>query len=222
MWRSKRERLHELGSQRGHADLDTIFGVDSAGQYQHIGEFHGGVFECEHVSPWTLSGSNVDACYMVVGQDWSSSKQLEKCPPNTHIINHGFDPKFISNGVLDLLLEKHFRVSRRECYLTNLFPFIKKGNAGAAIPMPHLEWCATNFLLPQIEIVAAPIVICLGKDTFNALMKAIKQQPHGIGAILEFEQSKLCAVAHTGAWGLNNRGMDKVNEDWRKIATLTV
>jgi hypothetical protein len=216
---SKRLRLNQLACDRSRTDLDAIFGV---GKYRHIEEFHGGVFECDHVSPWTLSGSNVDAGYMVVGQDWSSSNQLEKCPPNIHMIDHGFDPKFISNGVLDLLLEKHLQISRRECYLTNLFPFVKFGGAGAHIPLGHLERCAGSFLVPQIRIVAAPIVICLGKDTFNALMCAIGQKSGEIGDVSEFEQSKLCAVAHTGAWGLNNRGMDKVNRDWQKIAALTL
>ena len=29
--------------------------------YAYIGDFHGGIFECDHVSPWTKSGCNVDA-----------------------------------------------------------------------------------------------------------------------------------------------------------------
>jgi hypothetical protein len=52
--------------------------------YASIGDFHNGIFECEHVSPWTKSGCNVDAEIMIVGQDWSSSDALDRDPPDLH------------------------------------------------------------------------------------------------------------------------------------------
>ena len=50
-----------------------------------IGDFHDGIFESDHVSPWTKSGCNVDAKIMVVGQDWLSSEVLEIEPPNLSV-----------------------------------------------------------------------------------------------------------------------------------------
>jgi hypothetical protein len=222
---SKRWQLHKLVEKRRATKFQDYFGENATALYGHVGEFHDGVFECAYVSPWTISASNVDARYMVVGQDWSSRDQLAK-PPSRHVIDHGFDPKFKTNANLELLLNNHLQIKRCECYLTNLFPFIKSGAAGTVVPPSHLERCARDFLVPQIEIVGAPLVICLGLQTFNALMKAVGQATaNDMGSAIagprEFQRSKLCAVAHTGTLGTKNRGgMDQVHIDWQQLAAL--
>lgn len=225
MFGSKRLQLRKLAELRRQTDLNTYFGAGGEGLYQHVGAFCEGAFDCEYVSPWTISGANVDARYLVIGQDWSSSDQLEAFPPNRHVIDHGFDPKFITNGLLDLLLEKHLNTMRRECYLTNLFPFIKSGGAGSNIPMGHFVQCAKDFLVPQIQIVAAPIVLCLGLNTFIALARALDGEGAtapavAIGDMRECAQSVIFAMAHTGAQGTMNRGMDQVHRDWQRVAAF--
>ena len=121
----KTEALLQLARLRQSARLDG---------YASIGDFHDGIFECDHVSPWTKSGCNVDAEIMIVGQDWSSSDALGRDPPDLHSAALGFSPKFPTNSNLDDLLERHFGLDRADCYLTNLFPFVKSGNASAGIP----------------------------------------------------------------------------------------
>ena len=92
-------RLKALARTRRETDLAGLFGKN-APLYSHIGDFHGGVYECDDVSPWTKSGGDVDADFMIVGQDWSSYTQLEK-PVNRHIVDYGFDPDFPTNRNLD-------------------------------------------------------------------------------------------------------------------------
>ena len=109
---------------------------------------------------------------MIVGQDWLGSKQLENDPPDPYIVRCGFDPKFPTNKKLDHLLECHFGVKRDTCYLTNLFPYIKKGGAGVRIPLKDLIECARRFTLREFEIVSPRLVVCLGLATFVALWRA--------------------------------------------------
>lgn len=191
--------------------------------YAAVGDFHDGIYECDHVSPWTKSGSNVDAEVMVVGQDWSSSDSLGATSPDLNSVMYGFSPKFPTNANLDALLKRHLRLARADCYLTNLFPYIKYGGPSANIPFKDLVACAKRFTLPEIEIVAPELVICLGLRTFTALMRAtgIKGSPKMDEAVknpFKHGCSMIFCVAHTGALGMNNRGRQQVEVDWQEIA----
>lgn len=222
----KRQQLGALAERRRKTELATHFGQPNTG-YRHIGDFQNGVFDCCHVSPWSISACNLDSPIMIVGQDWSSAEHLEKVPPNPHIIECGYDPGFPTNINLDRLFNEHFETRRADFYLTNVFPFVKPGRATRRIPMAHLARCATDFLLPQIDIVAPRAVICLGLRTFNALMRALHQPgAHRLASAIErppYAQygALIFAAAHTGSLGTKNRGVEQVDEDWKQIK-LTV
>lgn len=191
--------------------------------YDCIGDFHGGRYECNHVSPWTKSGHNVDADVMVIGQDWVGSDVLERDLPDDHVLKYGFDPKFPTNSNLNKLLKHHFGLSREDCYLTNLFAFIKPGHASANIPLVYLTESARKFTLEEIRIVSPRLVICLGLRTFRALARAAgedepRNMKEAIGSSFSYGRSAIHCVAHTGAFGMNNRGPDQVRKDWRKLA----
>ena len=149
------------------ARLRQSFRLDG---YAAIGDFHDGIFECDHVSPWTKSGGNVDAEIMVVGQDWSSSDALAKGPPSLARAKLGFNPLLLTNTNLDDLLQRHFGLTRAECYLTNLFPYIKPGNASAPIPLKDLVVCAKKFTLQEIRIVS-PVSDLSGEQVIERMRR---------------------------------------------------
>jgi hypothetical protein len=68
----KREKLLQLAKRR---QKDRLL------PHRCLADFHNGYYECFHVSPWTVSACNVDADLMLIGQDWASSKLLEREPP---------------------------------------------------------------------------------------------------------------------------------------------
>ncbi len=191
--------------------------------YAAIGDFHDRAFECDHVSPWTKSAGNVDADIMVVGQDWSSSDILSRVPLNEEVARLGYDPRFRTNTNLDDLLQRHFDLKRAECYLTNLFPYIKYGEADAKIELVDLEYCAKKFTLREIEIVAPRLVIVLGLDASKAIMgasgrKAPANMSEAINTPFRYRGTEIRCVAHTGSRGTSNRGKNQVDEDWAKLA----
>lgn len=210
----KAEALLQLARQRQSTRLDG---------YACIGDFHGGIFECDHVSPFTKSGNNVDAQIMVVGQDWTSADKLGSNPPNLESAKLGYTPKLPTNRNLDDLLGRHFGLTRSECYLTNLFPFIKPGGMSAGIPLKHMVASAQQFTLREIEIVSPRLVICLGLRTFVGLMGAggIKGSPkmdQAVNSPFKVSNSMVHCIAHTGAFGMNNRGRSQVDKDWQQLA----
>jgi restriction system protein len=113
-------------------------------------------------------------------------------------------------------------VELADVYGTNLFPFIKKGGMSSSIPMNDLIRAAKEFALPQIRIVRPKLIVCLGLNTFNALRIACKHPPvqrmnEAIASPFTFDESRIWCQAHTGARGQNNRGRERVAEDWRKM-----
>lgn len=191
--------------------------------YACIADFHDGIYECDHVSPYTKSGSNVDAKIMVIGQDWASADALASSPPDLESAQLGYSPGLPTNRNLDDLLARHFDVDRADCYLTNIFPFSKPGGMSAGIGRKDLVHCAKTFTLEEIRIVAPKIVICLGLETFLALraaagIKGSLNMAEAIASPFIFENSSIHCVAHTGALGTNNRGRGQVERDWSQLS----
>jgi len=90
--------------------------------------------------------------------------------------------------------------------------------------MGDLVRAAQEFALPQIEIVGPKLLVCLGLNTFNAIRIACGHTPTqrmdgAVASPFTFNESRVWCEAHTGARGQNNRGRERVAEDWRKMRT---
>ena len=190
--------------------------------YSQIGDYQDGAYECDFVSPYTKTAGNVDADIMVLLQDWSSAKSLQD-PLDCDCVEYGLTRTFPTNRRLTELLQSHFRVGLENVYGTNLFPFIKPGGITNSIPMRDLIRAAQEFALPQVRIVQPRLVICLGLKTFNALRVACdysraRRMDDAIASPFTIDTAHAWCQAHTGARGQNNRGRERVNQDWRTMA----
>ncbi|HMG75126.1 MAG TPA: uracil-DNA glycosylase family protein [Pyrinomonadaceae bacterium] len=188
--------------------------------YKCIGAYHGGVYECDFVSPYTITAGNVDAEIMVMLQDWASDDDL-KHPLDESSATLGYDPCAPTNKKLIKLLHTTFGVALRDTYATNLFPFIKLGRRSKKIPPKDMLAAAQQFALPQIRMVDPKLVICLGKDTFNAVREACEFSPSQyLDSAIEnpfcVGTTRVWCQTHTGR--LSNRGpFERVLNDWRKM-----
>ena len=89
--------------------------------------------------------------------------------------------------------------------------------------MKDLVWSGEQFTIPEIRIVSPKVVICLGLRTFRALARAAKcERPRNmeqaIALPFEHENAMIHCVAHTGAFGTNNRTKEQVDRDWELLA----
>ncbi len=172
-----------------------------------------------YVSPYTKAAGNVDASVMIVLQDWSSHDRLSG-GLDADAIEHGHTPSLPTN--LKRLLGVHLGLSLAETYGTNLFPFIKPGSLSSAIPNRDLERAALEFAIPQMDIVAPRVAVCLGLKTFNGLRRAVGMDASptidvATNSPFSHGPTRVWCQAHTGALGQNGRnrgGVDRVSRDW--------
>lgn len=195
--------------------------------YKCIGDYHGGVYECDYVSPYTKGAHNVDSDIMVILQDWSSDQTISG-EPDQEGMKYGHSPSLPTNKNLIRLLNVHFGVRLSDIYATNLFPFIKLGDLSAAIPLYDLVCAAQEFALPQVKIVCPKLVVCLGGATFNAIRRACGykhwlKMDSAIESPFKVGMSQIWCQAHTGRLGQNNRnrgGVDRVSSDWERMKNV--
>jgi hypothetical protein len=193
--------------------------------YFSIADFHDGVYECDYVSPYTKSADNLNANVFVMLQDWASSDAFKDGISNDSI-EYGHEVARFTNSNLKTLLQKHFGLKLSQTYGTNLFPFIKPGPMNAKIPQRLLRKAAVEYGLPQIDIIKPRLVICLGKDTFNALRASVSLVEvmtvgEGIEQPFTYQKTVIWLQAHTGILGQNNRnrgGVSRVHTDWQRMA----
>lgn len=120
---NKVERLEQLALKRRETHWPG---------YQNIGDFHDGVYDGAHVSPYTKGAGNVDSAIMIFLQDWVSADYLDGTL-NEALATLGRDPSLPTNKKLSDLLDRHFSRALEDVYATNLFPFIKPAHMNARI-----------------------------------------------------------------------------------------
>lgn len=211
-------------AERKKAELLALAKLRQAARwdgYHCIGDYHGGAYECDFVSPYSKVAHNVDAEVFIVLQDWLGHDKLSG-PLLPDAATLGYLPELPTNRVLHSLVSETFGRSIEQTYATNLFPFIKPGNLSSRIPVRLMVQAATQFAIPQIMVVQPKVVVCLGLVVCNALrcasgfrriatIDAAIEEPFQIG------DSVVWCQAHTGTLGQKNRNrLDRfqTREDW--------
>lgn len=193
--------------------------------YSSIADYNNGAYECDYISPYSISAHNVDADILIILQDWCSEEGFtENICEET--IKYGYTPSVRTNINLKELLLKNLQVELNKTYATNLFPYVKKGSMSNKIHKKDLIRAANEFTLPAINIIKPKIAICLGLVTFNAIRVSCghnEKYPmeNAINSSFSFGGTKIFAQAHTGQMGINNRnkgGQNRVSSDWGKMA----
>jgi hypothetical protein len=209
---SKQQRLMALGQKRKDAQW--------AG-YRGLGDVLGGAYECEFVSPLTRAGANVESQILVVLQDWGTEANLGAVV-DPDVRRLGYSPGEPTIATLSSLLRAHFHRDLQDVYLTNLFPFIRNG----PLAFGDLVRSATEFAIPQIDIVRPQVVVCLGLDTFNALrvghgLPRLANLTAAAAAAFCIGASRVWSQAHTGYFGQMTRNRldsSQVMRDWELMA----
>lgn len=208
----KRQQLRQLALRRRNTRWRG---------YHQIGDFHDGVYDGDHVSPYTKGAQNPDAAVLILLQDWSSSDHLAG-PLDRNAIEFGRTPSLPTNRNLVQLLDRFFGLALSDTYATNLFPFIKPGPMNARVRRKDLVAAAREFAAPQVSIVQPQIVVCLGLETFRAMQRSEGHPPSpdlesAIARPFAFETAAIWCQSHPGALGRANRnrgGIDRVSQDW--------
>ena len=192
--------------------------------YTRIADYHDGIYEAEHVCPYSKSACNLDARIMVMLQDWISHDAIS-APVDENMVRHGQLPHLPTNRNLKRLLLQTFGLSLGETFATDLFPFIKPGGMSTYIPTRDLRRAAREYGLPQIEIVSPELVVCIGLATFNAVrsacgLDAVRPLGAAIDQPFRWKETHVWCQAHTGGMGYNMRSRGdptRVAADWARM-----
>ena len=200
----KREKLLQLAKQRQSDRLPP---------HRTLFEFHNGYYECDYVSPWSISACNVEAELMLIGQDWASSEILKR-EPDEERRRTGQHCSSPTNTNLRGFLE-HMQLKFGATYATNLFPFIKLGAKNAPIPFGDLVRCARTYAIPQI---------CLGRRTFDAIRNAERlprlewTEAKTLGPHTRIGSVEIYGLPHPSPQGIINAGgKDAVGRIWERL-----
>lgn len=196
----------------------------------------GGVYDSDHIGPWTLWAHDFNADLMVVGQDWGDVAYFRD--------NRGFDkPGNPTNRELAQLLEsigrpipappsadEEERSSRATCgvWLTNALLFLKSGGMSALVKQRWFRGTFGSFLREQIDIVQPRAIVALGSEAYDAigasferpkrpaLFRSVVESAEGVA--LPNSTATVFGVYHCGAKSQNMlRKLDQQREDWGRI-----
>lgn len=122
------------------------------------------------VSPYTKTCYQYGGLLLVL-QDWASHDFLAGGVDAT-VQELGRDPSVQTNIRLGRLVEEFLGLQLEDCYVTNLFPFIKPGGMSSAIPRNHLLRAGKMFLSKEVLLVEPTLTLALGSQV-SLVMKEL-------------------------------------------------
>lgn len=215
------EKLRRLRALKAQLREDSQTALSR--KYIRIHEMYPSRFDSECcLTPWSKTAGNVNSSLMIIGQDWASEKYLSERLLLDSVWESGFDPEVRTNKNLQMLLFEAFGLRWGDVYATNNFKFIKPGDMSSKIPDSDMVYCAQKYTLPEIEIVAPRIVICLGLQTYNAIQTALSEaktrlRDFGVSASKK-RDFDLFGSPHPADRGLTNfGGREHAVQHWKVI-----
>lgn len=201
------------------------------------------LYDAPHVGPWTRWAHDLNADLMIVGQDWGDEDYF--------ITNRGLNkPNNTTNIALKELLasvgriipeplapgdadDPHMASKRESCRvcLTDALLWLKTGGLSAKVEQEWFGAPAIPFLKEQIAIVEPRVVVALGQQAHNCLLRAygiprhrgpfasVVEDPVGIELPTSPRPVVLLGVYHCGRRIHNTlRPLSKQIRDWERVA----
>lgn len=200
----------------------------------------GGIYDSNHIGPYSRWQGNIDSNVMVVGQDWGTVKWFvdyrgreSRRKSGDVVLNKTNENLIKLLGSIGINIERQPAVDTRgEVFFTNAILCLKKDTGKGIQSKVKKKWyddCGEEFLRSLIENLNPKVVITLGtyardcvldafkvgNNNYRVTMKqSIDESPNGI----PIGNSLLYPVFHCGARGTNqNRSFDEQVRDWARI-----
>ncbi|NBC10341.1 MAG: hypothetical protein GVY24_01215 [Planctomycetes bacterium] len=89
--------------------------------------------------------------------------------PDPDTQEYGLKRNLLTNKRLEALLESVFGLSFHEVYVTNIFPFIKRGGISSHVPLRDAARTGLEFTKNELEIVKPKMTLGLGRVSQKVL-----------------------------------------------------
>lgn len=213
--------------------------------------------DCKEINLWTYwqGRGNLDAKILLVGQDWGTpdESEAENVMKSIRLMNAGISVPYMDGNynptdqtLIQLFNSIGYDVSadsaaNQDLFFTNLVLGYRSGNISGGLRQNWIEHDSV-FFRELVSIIEPKTILCLGRDTFIGVLKALElptpkikryndyldQQREPIIYQLDSgEVAGIFALAHCGALGSMNRnrgytekrnGISRQLDDWSKVA----
>ena len=209
---------------------------------------------CEEINLWTYwqGRGNLDAPIMLVGQDWGNPEEDNESTravmANVRNMRSGMDALYMKDNksltdknLVELFKSIGFDIENKNpnLFFTN---FVLGYRVGRISKNYNKAWAKhdSEFFERLINIINPQIILCLGRVTFENVVKTLngnKPKIKSYNAFISGEDNPInitygdgktayvFALAHCGVLGTMNRNRDKTKEtgikrqieDWKKV-----
>ena len=213
--------------------------------------------DCKEINLWTYwqGRGNLDAKILLVGQDWGApdEPEAENVMKNIRLMNAGVSVPYMKGNFnpTDQTLIRLFHsigydiaadsADNHNLFFTNLVLGYRSGKISGGLQQKWIEH-DSDFFRELVSIIEPKTILCLGKDTFIGVLKALKLPTPKIKRYNEYldqqrkpivfqhdsgEAAGVFALAHCGVLGSLNRNRgyaEKCNNisrqmnDWNKVS----
>jgi uracil-DNA glycosylase family 4 len=193
-----------------------------------------GVFDSDHIGPWSRWHGDLDAKLVVVGQDWGNEEyfkkhkghDLDKTPSNANL------RKFLTSIGFELNPTSGATQHHQGLFFTNAVLCLKKDKMSSPVNNTWVRNCG-HFLKETIDIIRPKVVASLGRHACISMIElyGLKQgrlaDLNLIDLIRETEGSQLLEntlyypMYHPSPLaGLKDRNQSQQIEDWQRIKSI--
>lgn len=189
-------------------------------------QIENGIYDRNHIGPWSVWQGNLNAKILLIGQDWSDinyfidneGRDLDENPTNKNLIELFQVLKIDIGSPSQSKLEA-------PTFFTNAILGIKtKGKMAGKVSTSWARESTIAFLIPLLEIIEPEIIITLGTIAYNEIAFVYSLPRRPLKNLIEKnpihlnDNKLLYAQYHCGGLGLANRSLALQKEDWGKIS----
>ena len=203
-------------------------------------------YDTDAIGNWSNWAGNLDAELMIIGQDFSNQEYFERdkglTEPKTNLTeaSSANDYSTKTNFYLweltkwaGLNIGLPSGKSEEAVFLTNAVLCLKEGPMKSKVNPTCVANCGQNFLKPLIDIVQPQIIITLGLDAAQSLLRAYEttlpelkplkrlnlKEIFELAPVYLFDNLIWFPLYHPSPLGQVSRGWDLQKSDWQKVRT---
>jgi len=190
-------------------------------------EYDNGMFDSDHIGPWSRWQGNLNAQLMIIGQDWGDTGYFRRYG------GHERDNNPSNKTIRELLASIEIPIpppssrvgSLSSIFLTNAILCLKEGGLGGDVKQDWFNNCGHHYLKPLIEIISPKVVVSLGKYAYEIICRLYNLPKTSFRDAVDRKEGEplskgvvLLPVYHCSPRVLHtHRGIAQQKFDWQRI-----
>ena len=190
-------------------------------------EYDNGIFDSDHIGPWSRWQGNLNSQLMIIGQDWGDTGYFQRYgghETDNNPSNKTIRELLASIGI-NILPPSVSNLDTSAIFLTNAILCLKKGGLGAPVYREWFNNCGCHYLKPLIEIISPKVVVSLGKHAYETICQLYNLPKMGFRDAVDRQEGMplskgivFLPVYHCSPRVLNShRRIAQQKSDWQRI-----